>query len=671
MYLSRTNSLLEIFLYIFLTGAWVMGGYLLVRFAFHLRRFERVITGLAVGFLLFISISNLLAHVLPLTYAFWGSSVLILFAAIICSWKSGLRPWFEKHDFYVIPLLVCLAALSLLFTLLLRGGSIFDEYQHLPLISIMAAGDIPPHFYLNPDFYFAYHYGIQVFAASLVRLAGLFPWSAWDISRAIAIAFSLVLGWVWVRRVTCSRTAAWLGSILFTFGGGTRWLLLLLPSNLLKWVSNSVNLVGTGYDTAPTLIEALQKTWLIEGGGPVSFPFAFHNGIFVPVSFTLGSTGAMSFMTVLLLLILIPRRRFTPAGLVIWCLIFSTLALSAEHFFAVIWAGIALVAMIAIIFQKKLFKSFPKDILMQWSIILSLSALLSLVQGGFISEAARNLMASISGVASQSFNARGFSFRWPPGFLSAHLGSLSILNPGQLVALLAELGIALLLVPVIFIRFKKQLRHKDWFIPALSISVLLSLFFPFFFQYEVDRSITRMPATALWTCLVLGFPILWMAFPHQKIIFRLGMIISYAILILGGLVIFRAQLYSIPHVELSYYIDDLDASYAVDYWNKLPNGTQVLDRIPERSVTIFGRISRAHSGIYDPLPDWEALIADPDPAKITSSGYDYVYMDRAWWDSLTSVLQKKFLQPCIDIVDERKQYEGENYRLLVNVHSCR
>ena len=671
MYLSRTNSLVDIFLYLLLTGAWVIGSYLLVRFTFHLRRVERIFTGLAVGFLLFISMSNLLAHVLPLTYAFWGSSILILFAGITCAWKSSLHPRLEKRDFFVIPLLVSLAVLTLLFTLILRGGSIFDEYQHLPLISIMAAGEIPPHFYLNPDFYFAYHYGIQVFAASLVRLAGLFPWSAWDISRALAIAFSLILGWLWVRRVTRSPTAAWLGSILFTFGGGTRWLLLLLPSTLLKWVSDSVNLVGTGLDTAPTLIEALQKTWIIEGGGPVSFPFAFHNGIFVPVFFTLGSTGAMAFMTVLLLLLLLPRRRFSPAGLVVWCLLFSTLALSAEHFFAVIWVGIALVGIIALIFQKKLFKYFPKDILLQWGIILSLSAFLSLVQGGFISETARNLIASISGAASQSFNARGFSFRWPPGLLSAHLGSLSILNPGQLVALLAELGIALLLISVIFIRFKKQLRHKDWFIPGLSISVPLSLFFPLFFQYEVDRSITRMPATALWTCLVLGFPLLWMAFHHLKIFSRLGLVFGYAILILGGMVIFRSQLYSISHEELSYFIDDLDASYATDYWNKLPDGTQVLDRVPERSVAIFGRISRAHSGIYDPLPEWEALIADPDPAQIAASGYGYVYMDRVWWDSLSPVKQNNFIQPCVDIVDERKQNEGADYRLLVYVNNCR
>jgi hypothetical protein len=671
MYWSRTNSLIDIALYLLLSSGWALGGYLLARTAFHLRRSERVMSGLGVGFLLFIGISNLLAHILQITVAYWCASLLILLVGVVCIWRSNIRPLIQMLDLHSMPLLVSLVAITVLFTLILQGESIFDDYLHLPLISIMAAGDIPPHFYLNPDFNFAYHYGLQVFAASLVRLAGFFPWSAWDISRALTISFTLILGWIWVRRVTRSRTAAWLGSILFTFGGGTRWLLLLLPANLSAWVSHSVNLVGTGHNTAHTLLEALGKTWVIEGGGSVSFPFAFHNGIFVPAFFTLGSTGAMPFMTVLLLLLLLPRGRFSTAGLIIWSLLFTTLALSAEHFFVVIWIGIAFAIVISAIYRKKLFTRFPKDILFEWSIILTISALISLVQGGFITETIRNLIASISGVYSHSYNARGFSIRWPPGLLSAQLGSLSIFIPGQLVALLFELGPALLLIPVIFTRFKKELVHKDLFLPGLCISVILSLVFPLFFQYEVDRSITRMPATALWTSLVLAFPILWMAFFHVKTIARLGMVVGYIMIVLGGMVIFRTQLNSISKVELSYYIDDLDASYAVDYWDKLPTGTQVLDRVPERSVTIFGRITRANSGIYDPLPEWEALIANPDPVQIAAAGYEYVYMDKVWWENLTHDQRVSFEQPCIDVVDERRQNDGTDYRLLINVGACR
>jgi hypothetical protein len=115
----------------------------------------------------------------------------------------------------------------------------------------------------------------------------------------------------------------------------------------------------------------------------------------------------------------------------------------------------------------------------------------------------------------------------------------------------------------------------------------------------------------------------------------------------------------------------MDASYSADYWNKLPADSQVLDRIPERSATIFGRISRSKAGIYEPLSQWEELIYHPLPAQIAASGYDYVYMDRVWWDNLTYAQQLAFLHPCIDIMDERKQDVSSDYRLLVNVSACK
>ncbi len=670
MYWFRDNNLVDIALYLLLSGGWAVGGILLVRYAFRLRRTERIVTGLAAGFVLFIGLSNLLAHVLPLTAAFWAASILILAVGILCAWRSHKPAGFNKSDLHSIPLLVGLAVITILFTLILRGESIFDEYQHLPLVSIMASGDIPPHFYLNPAFYFAYHYGLQVYAASLVRLGDFFPWSAWDISRALAIGFTLVLGWIWVRKVTGSRLAAWLGTFLFTFAGGARWLLLLLPSSWLNRVSQSVSLINTGLDTAGTLTQALHSPWVIEGGGPVAFPFAFHNGIFVPVFFNLGSTGALPFMTVFLLLLLLPHGRFSSAGLIIWSLIFATLALSAEHLFAVVWVGILLAIGLALIYRKQLHIPFFKLLVTQWGIILVTTGILALVQGGFITETARNLISAITGTAAGSYNARGFSLRIPPGLLSAHLGSLSVTNPGQLTALLAELGPVLLIIPVIFFGLKKDLKYGNLFAIGLLISVVISLVFPLFFQYEIDRSITRMPATGLWVALVISFPILWGALPHMNIAAREGLSVGFLICVLAGVVIFRVQLYSINSPQLAYYIDGLDARFAVDYWNKLPSGTQVLDRVPERSVTIFGQITRASAGIYEPLPEWQALIADPNPSRIASAGYDFVYMDQTWWDGLTRSQQEYYQLPCVDIVDQREQDDKKDFRLLIDVSAC-
>ena len=102
------------------------------------------------------------------------------------------------------------------------------------------------------------------------------------------------------------------------------------------------------------------------------------------------------------LLLLLPRGRFSALGLVIWSVIFATLGLSAEHLFAMLWVGMALAILISLIFNKRWYKSFPRVLLLQWALVLSLSALLALLQGGFITEAARNLASGFAGIGDLS-----------------------------------------------------------------------------------------------------------------------------------------------------------------------------------------------------------------------------------------------------------------------------
>jgi hypothetical protein len=665
MYWSLTDNPLDLCLTLLLSASWGLGGWLLVRHAFHLRTNERLPVGLAAGFVLFIGLSGLLAIALPVPLAFWGAALLVLLGGCVAAWRSQGKPWLSLEDLRAWPILLGLLGVTILYTLILRGQAIFDEYLHLPLISIMAAGDIPPHFYLNPEVYFAYHYGIQLYAASLVRLGGFFPWSAWDISRALAFAFTLMLGWLLLHRWTGSRLAAGLGAILLGFGGGTRWLLLLLPAPWLNWVSQHVHLDGSGWDTAPTLLDALQRNWAFEGGGPLPLPFAFHNGIFVPANFVLGSTGALPFVIILLLLLLLPARRFKPAGLIAWSLCFAALALAAEHWFALLWLGIAISLAIAALRHQKTGPAHR-----QWAIILLLSAGLALIQGGFITETARGWLIRLLDLPGQSYNAFGFSLRWPPGLPSAHLGTLSIFDPGQLVALIAELGPALLLIVGLVRQLPRQLQRQRWLWSGLAISAILSLIFPIFFQYGVDRSITRFPATALWTALLLAFPHIWQSIHRWGWLPRVGLGFGYLSLVTGGIVILVTQLYSLPLEQYSYFIQELDATASDKYWNALPAQAQIIDRVPERGVTLFGRITRSSTGIYEPLPEWETAIADPDPLRLVEAGYGWVYFDKLWWSSLTQEQQLRFEQPCVDVLDEWRSSDELDYRVLMDVRDC-
>jgi hypothetical protein len=573
------------------------------------------------------------------------------------------------QDLRAWPQLIVFLLLIILFAYIQRGLSLFDEYLHIPLTSIMAAGDIPPHFYLNPQVYFAYHYGIHVLAASLVRLGTLFPWSALDLGKAVMIAFTLSLSWLWVKRLTRSNAAGFFGSFLIAFGGGARWLLVLLPTPLLAWISAGIRLVNTGADTATDLITALSSPWIIEGGGAVQFPFAFHNGMFVPVIFQLGSTGAMPHMTIILLLLLVPRRGFSSIGILVWSLLLATLALSAEHLFALIWVGIALAAVISLVIRRRRNVPIPRKIIIQWGVVLIISAVLSVIQGGFITESIRGVLLSSLNRQVDSFNAYGFSLRWPPALLSGHLGSLSLFDLRHLVVLIAVLGPALLMIPIVITSIYKKRAGIDWLRIGLGISAVLSMIFPLLFQYGVDRSITRMPLTGMWTFLLLGFPLIWCQLKQSALLPKILAGFAYVLIVTAGVVIFMIQLSAIPHPQYTYFIETVDTYTSKDYWNELPADAQVFDSIPHRAVTLFGNSSRAYDTIYEPMPEWEALVADPNPERLAKAGYDYIYIERAYWGGLSTEQKSSFQNPCVDVMLEEHQIDGD-YRILMNISAC-
>ncbi len=220
MYWFLNLNAADLLLFAALSLAWAGGGWLLVVHVFRLRPAERLVTGLATGLLLFLTVSNLLANLLPLTISLWLAGLLILASGLGAAFRAQPQVRFPWQDFKFWQPLASLGLLIILFTLIQRGLALFDEFLHMPMVSIMAAGDIPPHFYLDPAVKFTYHYGLQVFAAALIRLAGFTPWAALDVSKAITISFTAVLGYTWILRKTNQRFPALTGAFALIFAGG-------------------------------------------------------------------------------------------------------------------------------------------------------------------------------------------------------------------------------------------------------------------------------------------------------------------------------------------------------------------------------------------------------------------------------------------------------------------
>lgn len=669
----RFFSPLDLAFYALSALGWVVGGWLLVRALFRARVHERLLLGLATGWVLHLLLTNLLVQALPMLWANLLAAGGILAAGLVLLRKSKpsraelgleLRAW---------PQLLALGLLTLLFESALRGFSLFDEYLHLPMVSIMAAGDIPPHFYGDANLPFAYHYGLHIFAALLTRLANFYPHTAWDLARGFSIALSAVLAWLWVRRYTRSALAGTLGSLLITLGGGARWMMLLLPASALNWISRGVQMSNTGLDTGANLVEALSRPWHAEGLGDMPMPFAYLNGTFSPQSFALGAASALPAVVVLLMLLLGKPGPATknPGGLIVTICLLAGLALSAEHLFAMLWVGICLALLTAWLGAQRQKRRLPADWLGGWAVILLGSALLSAVQGGYITVTLQTWLARLSGAAAASSYVYGFGLRWPPAVVTGHLGNLSPLDPRQLAALVFELGPALLLAPLAVRVTWRAARRQDGLTGGLGFASLLALIFTLFVQYGLDRQSSRFAGSSLWLWLVLCAPLLWHLFRRARQALRAALGAGFAAAILSGVVIFAIQAASITVPRASYYLEVVDQAAMRAYWNTLPADAHVLDNRAERAAAVFGRAAFAFTQEHAPLPQWTALISDPVPEQVLVAGYTHLYMNAAWWNDIPAETRLALQAACVRAWAAIEAAGGLDYRQLLDVSGCR
>ena len=435
---------------------WAAGGVLLAAALFHLRRSEIAMVGLGMGLILETWAANLLAHAMPTDVAFWLATFFVFGAGITSALLSrrGLRIEVSWRQWCL------LGALTLLFTLIGRGLAIFDDYQNLPTISLMAAGDVPPHFALNPSLNFGYHYFLLLFAAQLMKLGHMFPWTALDVARGLIMALPLMLAALWARRMTRSHLAGVLAGAMLAFAGGSRWILLLLPPAWLARISENITLIGSASTSAPSLAQAMLTNWKIDGAGPIAFPFAFYTGINQP--YIMGYTGISgSGVLILLVLLLASNRSRHWASLLILCALLAALALANEIAFLLL--VLALPDPGIWLIQNRSWR-LP-DQLAAWLGLLAVSTLIAAFQGGLLTEIIRSHLWPAGG--QNTYFDTSLAIVWPPAIVSAHLGSLSIANLSQLIAALAEIGPIILLTPLLLAWARRCFRVGRWYEASL------------------------------------------------------------------------------------------------------------------------------------------------------------------------------------------------------------
>ncbi len=662
--LASLSSLLSLALW---AGLWISGGCWTARAAFNLRREEQVLAGFAAGMLLENNFASLLARWLPIPLAFWLAAALVALLGLLLALRGGWR------SLYRIPILpgqwLAVGLLALFLFALNQGFALFDDFAHLPTLSLMAAGDFPPHFALDPAVPYDYHYYLMVFAAQLMRLKGFFPWKALDLARGLSGALAFALMYLWVRRLTWSRLAGVMGSLFLAFATGTRWLLLLLPENWLARVSENVHMIGSGLQSGPVLTAALTGNWVIEGGGPLGFPFAFVNGIQKPGIFDLMGVNGLA-GTVLALLILLTFNRWRGwRGPLVTALLLPAGALLGEVSFVSLAATWGILALIWAARHKTL--RLPANLWI-WLGVIAASRLLGLLMGGAVSGAlAGALQESATGVEAASYQTIAFRLVWPPQLVSAHLGVLSLTNFWQALAALCEIGPILLVLPLLVIYGLKAFRAGRWYEAAIPLGALLStasIFFEFSGSTGV-RNTTRL-YSFIDPCVLFAVPLVWRVFMRRSQRVKGGAAVYLGSMMFGGAVLFGIMLPAVQRPVETYFIDNLDMQAARDYWNRLEPGAKIFDPDVSRAPTVFGRPTDSSLSWYQYKPEWTALSGNPDPLALHAYGFDYAYLDNGYLDRQPLALQTALTSGCSRVVQKYEDWKHDT-RLLVDLRGCR
>lgn len=657
-----------------MAGVWTLGGWLIATHAFRLEERERLLVGFGLGMAMYLWFVNLIGHWVGATPTFITAAFLVLGAGLVFAWK-GDRPLLHRSDLRAWPWIVVGLILMVFFARLARGMGIFDEPKNLSIVSTMAAGDIPPHHYLNSAVNFAYHYGFQLLGASLVRLGGLLPWSAFDLSKAITGAYLFLLLALFAKRYLNFRWAGPLVAGIMAFVTGTRFMLFLVPAGFMTQLNEVIKVRSPDAVVGLSLSQAILQGVVLDDGPPAPFLFAYMDGFGWPLVMALQiGPSVVSFIILLLACLLAPRMK-NWVSLLVLVIIFSFWAMVWESSYGLFLIAGLLLAINSIWRQGKKMEEWVK-----WTILaLFFSIPFALFQGGATSEIFRKMVfgpgSSVLAIPGEPASLGGFALRWPPAIVSKHLGSLEIFSPPELFVAILELGPVLLFTPWITRWAWRRYRQGDWMLGTAVISAWLGFILPIFFSYEYDRDIVRFTEHGLWIwSMILIIMTIEQASSQSKIFTSLACG-GLALMLIGGFVVAGSELSAASQTVLSEQgISYLDSYVARDVWDQLPPESEVFDSIPWRATMITGRLTRVVYGNmsynYGRSLEWEALRGDPTVERFLEKGFRYVYIDGSWWKSLSEVARASLSAPCVQVVTEQVDGERGDFRRLVDLGQC-
>jgi hypothetical protein len=670
MYWFRESNIFGFIPWLLAALVFTIGGWLIATHAFNLEKKQRLLIGFGLGLVIYLWLVNLMGGWFDLKIAYLLPAFLILLIGLTLAWRSGM-PLLDLSDLKISPLFILFLGLLAYSVLLERGLGIYDDYHHLPAISAMGAGNLPPRYMLNASFDYSYHYGFELLGGSLMQLGNMFPWSAFDISKSIVWVYSLVLVAFLFQQYLQKTWKVIIGMVLFILMAGTRYLLMLLPSAFLKSLDAWITLTGVSQDLQLPFSKILFAPWYVGGGPPVPFIYGFTNGLNSP--YLVNHMGEWPLALVILALLWLLSDKFSSIKAIpILAILMAHLALTYESAYGLIMVALVVVGLI-IRFKKTDFQSrtfwffvIAAAISIPFAVLQG-GSLLSIFKGIFL-KAIGNQPAIIIHPAAESV----FSFQWPPSIFSSHFGALSIFSLPQLLVGLFEIGPILFFTPAITKWAWKKFNNGEWMIGVLIISAWVGFIISMLVSYNLsERDITRFSKHALsfwilfFIIMLLQKEGIWGKWTWRIVVICTGL------MLVSGVVNGWIQNSAVTVPVLSDGITGLDAQISNTVWGKLNQEDLIFDPGSNdwRATAVTGLLT-VSSMNRETTPLWKELSQNPSLEGFVNNHFRYLYVDQGWWRALSDSQRNSLSDPCIKIIANASLDNDFQFRRLLDLSSC-
>jgi hypothetical protein len=670
MYWFREFNLLGFIPFALAALVWTLGGWLIATHAFDLPKRQRLLVGFGLGLVIYLWLLNLIGGWFEIRLAYLLPALLVFVFGILYFWKSD-KPFLDWEDLKVSPFLIFFIGLFIYSVLLERGLGIYDDYHHLPAISAMGAGNLPPRYMLNAAYDYSYHYGFELLGGSLMQLGNLFPWSAFDLGKTIVWVYSLVLVAFLLNQYLEKTWKVFLGVVLFLFMGGTRYLMMLLPASFLQTFDKAITFSGVSQDLNLPFSKILFAQWSVGGGPPQPYIYGLTNSLNSP--YILNHMGEFPLALIILVLLWFLADKFTSYKAIPFiAILFAHLALTYESTYGLIMVSLVL----AVIYLKFIRKKVASRTFWFFLVAAAISIPFAVLQGGSLFSIFKGVFEKAVGSQSAIIihpNAESvFSFQWPPSISTAHFGALSIFSLPQLIVGLFEIGPIIFFTPSITKWVWNKFKQGEWILGVVVISTWVGFIISMLVSYNLsERDITRFNKHALlfWNLffiiILLQNEKTWNKWSRGLAIFCTGLM-----LVTG---IFNAwiQQSALTRPVLSDGIDGLDSQVTNQVWGRLDQKDLIFDPGSNdwRATAVTGLLT-ASSMNRETTPLWNQLSRNPSLEGYLQNGFRFLYVDQGWWRSLTDAQRTSLSNPCIKTIASASMDDDFLFRKLLDMGPC-